>query len=482
MNRILAIRLSQLISANKSPSLRTVQSLLTASQQVAKGAQKVRVFISGSWVTLTAKMAVDEALKVLELSAIDARNTTKLKTAYRAASRKHHPDTGGDPEMMKKVNEAMEVLEKNADNFAGGRVASDGLTKEERNKMAEEISAKGEKIVLESIKDSFKPESFTAHFTKAVGKPFKYIEGLVDWRLAGDGVKQGYKNHAKWVSEDGETIFSLLLTVNYFKVKPAKSLGGNDEGNFVFDMETIQEIIHDGRKTKFKPRAWGMSSRSAVLMNPEEMFPTAKIKKMVGGADKKRKFSRRDMLLGIEKYLDGKVFSQGKNEYAWVPFGQPNRNPLWDNYSGTIREFGQDETILTMQRMPLSFRGERYAQWYMTSVAGPRIPKAGRQVAKIPSMAFDESDELMMALRKAKKACANLTDTAEIARIVTRHLMALKDGGPAEPDTPPAPKKPSPAPIDFGMWASVGPVVRDHVVHAMAAFEEARLLAAKLKP
>lgn len=33
-----------------------------------------------------------------------------IKTAYRGAARKHHPDFGGDAEMMKKVNLAYEVL------------------------------------------------------------------------------------------------------------------------------------------------------------------------------------------------------------------------------------------------------------------------------------------------------------------------------------------------------------------------------------
>ena len=480
MNHVLATRLSQIISANKSPSLRTVQSLLTASQQVAKGAQQVRVYLSGSWVVLTAKMAVEEALKVLELSAADARDAAKLKTAYRTASRKHHPDTGGDPEMMKKVNEAMEVLEKNAVNFKGPKNYMD-LTEEERKAADMAQGARGEAIVNNVLKQNFKPEAFTAHFEKVWGEKFNYSQKEKQYKTMWGGPK-AIDIYSEWVSEDGETIFSLKMYADYFMVSSATSLGGGDsDDNMVFSLGLTQEIISHGRKTKFKPRAWMSSSRVSNIMDPEALFPAAKIKKMKAGGDKKRVFSKRDMILGIEKYLGGTTPVTGsKEQLAIIPLGKEFMHPGWEGKAPKFESF-PFTSISTWHRVAFVHNGQKGATWSLIRVDGPYVPKEGRARANnVKFISFTESDELLAAMRKMQKACASLDDPDTIASVVVRHMEALRAGGEAEPEVE-VKKKPVPAPIDFGMWASVGPVVRNHIVHAMAAFEEARLLEAKIK-
>ena len=42
----------------------------------------------------------------------DFASIDDVKKSYRQLAMKHHPDRGGNPEMMKKINEAMEVFEK----------------------------------------------------------------------------------------------------------------------------------------------------------------------------------------------------------------------------------------------------------------------------------------------------------------------------------------------------------------------------------
>ena len=49
-------------------------------------------------------MTESEALKLLELSV--PFTDKDLKEAYIKMSKKYHPDTGGDAEMMKKINSA----------------------------------------------------------------------------------------------------------------------------------------------------------------------------------------------------------------------------------------------------------------------------------------------------------------------------------------------------------------------------------------
>ena len=53
-------------------------------------------------------MSHEEAHKILNVKV--GHSTDELKTAYRLASKKYHPDKGGDPGMMKKVNAAYEKL------------------------------------------------------------------------------------------------------------------------------------------------------------------------------------------------------------------------------------------------------------------------------------------------------------------------------------------------------------------------------------
>lgn len=54
-------------------------------------------------------MTRDEAMRVLELSDYSYTDAD-LKKALRKASKKYHPDLGGDPQMMMLVNEAYAFL------------------------------------------------------------------------------------------------------------------------------------------------------------------------------------------------------------------------------------------------------------------------------------------------------------------------------------------------------------------------------------
>ena len=50
------------------------------------------------------------ARQILELSASDAHQLARIKSAYRRLSRIHHPDRGGEVESMILINQAYAVL------------------------------------------------------------------------------------------------------------------------------------------------------------------------------------------------------------------------------------------------------------------------------------------------------------------------------------------------------------------------------------
>ena len=67
---------------------------------------------------LRAAMAISEALELLGINQSDIGDPIAVKTAYRGAARKNHPDVGGNAEVMKKINEAYELLSQSGGSYA----------------------------------------------------------------------------------------------------------------------------------------------------------------------------------------------------------------------------------------------------------------------------------------------------------------------------------------------------------------------------
>jgi len=283
---------------NRQTKRRIIEVLLRARQP--RLAQAVARLI-------VARMSVPDALKVLDITGDQANDAAALKRAYRDASMRHHPDRGGSTEEMQRVNEAYEVLRQQS-----GRIVtpSDRAAREARQ---QEAAA----IVKQMMLRAFDPKRFTDYLTKTVGKEFSFT---IDWQKPDSfGYSMGFT--AKWKSTDGATVFQLYTSSRLadFSWGPRKLGAGQD---FSFPLSAYTEIFHETRKVKFKQSDWQLSDDSSVVFDPAKLFPAKKIRDMVGGKEKKRKFSKRDMLLGLEKRLDAHVFSRGKDIYANVPFGK----------------------------------------------------------------------------------------------------------------------------------------------------------------
>ena len=357
-------------------------------------------------------MAIDEALSLLEIDPSALGDAAALKTAYRGTSRKHHPDRpGGNVEIMKKVNEAYELLSKQHTRTSPG-----GKSKaEEKVDYAANVQ-RALKIVQESLSKSFDPEAFTEHFEKATGTLFM---PKIDTSVSKDydGNPHYVRTKAEWRSEDGKTIFSLFMSANLADVTRVRMLGGDDDGdNLAFNVTTLVEILHDKRKSKFKPRDWASSSKARTLMDPDDLFPTAKIKKMLTGKEKARKFSKRDMELGIEKLLGGRLDRQGNQMWAFIPVGEPQPQ---ERFPGAISREDEDRFIVLMYRTVMTLRGASSASWNGMGAQGPYVPKKGREKFsgdKGWAHAM-ESEELLDALVEAQKKAKGMTDGKQIANL-----------------------------------------------------------------
>jgi curved DNA-binding protein CbpA len=359
---------------------------------------------------ISAVMAVQEALEILGFDG-DAFDEQTLKTAYRKAAKLHHPDRGGgSAEIMKKVNEAYELLTRQTKPTSPG-----GKSKAEEEAEYKANVERAYKIVQESLSKTFDPASFTKHFEAVTGKPFK-AETKQTVSKDYHGNPQYIRMDTNWRSEDGNTVFSLFLSVNLADVARVKMLGGEDDETLAYTVTALEEILHDKRKAKFKARDWSTSSKARTLMDPSDLFPTAKIKKMLGGKEKARKFSKRDMELGIEKLLGGRIESNGGQVWAYIPVGEPQpqqRSP------GAISRPDEDRFIVPMYRSVMTFRRVSTATWNGMGVQGPYVPKKGREKFsgdKGWAHAM-ESEELLDALVAAQKKAANMTDGKQIANL-----------------------------------------------------------------
>ena len=332
-------------------------------------------------------MSVQEALNWLNMDAEKLGDAATLKKMYRDASMKHHPDRGGTKEAMQKVNEAYEVLRKR-DGGSGFTSPSDRAEKDLKVEQAATI-------MEQALRQGFNEKAFTQHIEKATGKRFKATSNIERKKT-----HYGYNVDlfAEWKSEDGLTTFELRAWANAerFSWGP-RQLGGGGQ-DYSFSVSAYSRIFHETRKVKFRQSDWGLSSDSRVVLNPESMFPASKIKAMKGGKEKKRKFSKRDMLLGLEKLVGAKVWRSGKDDIADVPLGK------------------DDAFTLQMRRMTMM----GHAMWIVSRTLWQG--KIGlRSSVKHPLGSvkdIPEADDVLKALAEMRRKSATMDDPKQIGKLI----------------------------------------------------------------
>jgi hypothetical protein len=115
--------------------------------------KKLKTLLAALQRVIAYKFTREEALDILNVDDDILGNPDALKSAYRKAALKNHPDRGGDPEMMKKVNVAYDTLLK-----------EEPITEDDVN----------ESVVNSIIKDLRKEQKLTPSIKKA----FKDASGM----------------------------------------------------------------------------------------------------------------------------------------------------------------------------------------------------------------------------------------------------------------------------------------------------------------
>jgi hypothetical protein len=255
---------------------------------------------------LEASMSSSQARQILALPL--GWSKSDLKQAFRTLAKKNHPDAGGDLETMKSVNAAYNVL----------KYVVPGAVKADNKKDYAQQKEREKEMVISTINSLFNPEKYSSYFFKKTGKIFSF--------KVKDSVSTYYFNKSvEWRSADNETVFDLQISVSLSGIRTTKSLGGGDPA-LAFTVILHPTVLHDNRKSKMRKKNWEFSSSQSSLVDPTKVFPAASIKKMMSGNDKKRKFSRRDMVTAIEQGMKGKTTTSGGNLWAYIPVGDYTLN------------------------------------------------------------------------------------------------------------------------------------------------------------
>jgi len=327
----------------------------------------------------------DKALSVLSISSEDATNPDKLKTAYRQASKKNHPDMGGSEEAMKDVNAAYDFLSKH-----GSEGGSLGTTVSKRD-VWDEISKEHKQwasFVKEDFEKKFKPENYIKYFSEITGEEIG-IDFAIFYPKKEErspslaGLKVKFKN------KDGSVYFFIDVYVWISELRKEPTLGAE---HIEYPIVASCDVYFNRRKQTITKGNYTSTHDHDLLTNPEKLFPKSKIEKLFKRG-KVTKFTRKDMSRAITSELNGKVYGDD----SWII-------PI-----GTLGLF--------IYRMVILRTGIYTAMG---------IYKDRKRINTGASATFKEEEETIDFLKKLQNDLKNETDESKIINIVNEELKKVK--------------------------------------------------------
>ncbi len=269
-----------------------------------------------------------------------------VKLAYKKMSMLHHPDKGGDVEMMKKVNAAWKTLK--------GNTKSGGTDTYNAEEQRAKWVAKA-KFVAADISGKFDVQAFKDYFKLHLGQEFNATVKVIDGMRKGTS-PYGSPSHAgisaRFETADGKMAFEFDALAYLF---------GRDSTAGLSNSETISYTIQvtafgyaNRKKQKMAQRDWDQKNDHILLSDPKKSFPLAKMKKIASGASGKMK--RADFKLAIQKELKGEDWNTDsflipvKDGYLRIRRNVIMREPFWTLYDLGVRRgsYAFDSEYITM--------------------------------------------------------------------------------------------------------------------------------------
>lgn len=248
----------------------------------------------------------------------------ELKKKWKELQLKYHPDRGGSDEMSKNVNAAYDILKKGG---ASGVRSSFDMAEYNRKQEEENAKVKVVKDFIENdLKQRFKAKAYVEYFQKQIGKDFtfKFEDASVD--VTKYGIRGYIKHRYTFTSTEGDVIFYMSL---YVYPGTALRSGGltSSSSKTEYECQVDTDAMFGTKKVKMGSRTW-KNSTSGALDKPEDYFPSAKLKKAVGGGAKKSVFKKADMISFFKLKLGGSIEKDwyempiGKNKTHYLLFSR----------------------------------------------------------------------------------------------------------------------------------------------------------------
>jgi len=331
-------------------------------------------------------MTYDEAVKILDIK----DSTIDLTTAWKMASKKHHPDLGGSTDMMQKVNAAYSLLKK---------IGTKHILSPDERKRDDDMKLAKAKMELAVIKNAlnkdFSVERFSKHFSKFFPGLLKHTvkEKIADSYWTGAYVQQIHE----WATTNRETIFYYQIYFSAEGNQMNKMLGGGDSG-LQWKITIDNYLYHDNRKQKMKQRTWDWKGSTTEVSDPENIFPSKVLKKVFEGK-KERKFKRRDFESGFLRKLGDVTFDR---EGSWIDLGEEDGKKL----------------KLYIYRMSM---GKDYSAWMVNG-----IYKAGSRVKMGYVVSVEETEETMNMWIDIVKRMRAAKGVEAMNSVITKELEKYK--------------------------------------------------------
>lgn len=244
----------------------------------------------------------DEIKKAYEIFGLKpGDDLSGLDKLWKELARKNHPDLGGDPEKMKEINWAKDILNDYGYGFRGGSSAGrvDWEAIKQRNEKNGEINQAIAKKIAKML------ETHTSDYDKYFKQYIPDLEPQPMVFSKSDLEKQGvYGSSAKWSWQNKDKSTVITLEFNAQQQNQAKSLGGGGEDEFAVWVQT--DLYRNGKKYKIGRRDYQGTKLSTSLFEPSEIFPAKGMKKIGGESRAGSKMQRRDFESALFHELGGK--------------------------------------------------------------------------------------------------------------------------------------------------------------------------------
>lgn len=223
-----------------------------------------------------------------------------LDKLWKELARKNHPDLGGDPEKMKDINWAKDILQNYGVGFRGGKQSFDW---DALRKKTTEYHASAEKNISK-LMEKLGP-IYQKYFDSYIpGLEFQKIQSKHNSNYAIVG--------GEWKNQDGSSDITLRISANWSDSQGG-GLGVSSDPLENIKISYTTQVYHDGKKYKVSERDFGWGKLTGQLSDPKEVFPEKAMKRIASKTRSSSKFARRDAVAFIENQLGG--FHTNENNY-----------------------------------------------------------------------------------------------------------------------------------------------------------------------